>query len=370
VTGILFVDQFSGLGGAQRGMLDLLPALEGDFTVEVAVPGEGPLTAELERRGIPWHSLDLGDYALGRKSAGDMLRYALHQPRTIRRLTELARGKALIFANGPRVFPATAVAARLSGVPLLWYLQLEIESARDRWLLQAAAAIGKPRVLTCSQACLDAFPASHASLVYIGVAPVKIVTRTFNPASPVIGAIGRIHPDKGISDFLAAADEVLCAFPEARFRIAGPRADAVFARAMEEQAAAFGPGCVEFLGEVANPADALAGLDLLVMPSRREAASRVVIEAFSAGVPVVASDAGGLPEVVERNGMMFPRGNSSAMAAAIIRVLIDPSLRLRMVEAGREAYQRRWRVERYRQEMAAQIRAEIEKQTARRRPGR
>jgi glycosyltransferase involved in cell wall biosynthesis len=100
------------------------------------------------------------------------------------------------------------------------------------------------------------------------------------------------------------------------------------------------------------------------MPSRREAASRVVIEAFSAGVPVVASDAGGLPEIVERNGIIFPRGNSSAMAAAIIRVLIDPALRLWMVEAGREAHQRRWRVERYQAEM----RAEIEKEIARRRP--
>ena len=58
---LLFVDQFSGLGGAQRGMLDLLPALAPDFTVEVAVPGPGPLTAELERRGVRWHSLELVD---------------------------------------------------------------------------------------------------------------------------------------------------------------------------------------------------------------------------------------------------------------------------------------------------------------------
>jgi glycosyltransferase involved in cell wall biosynthesis len=364
VKSLLFVDQFSGLGGAQRGMLDLFPALA-DFTVEVAVPGAGRLTVELERRGIPWHSLDLGEYALGRKSVADVARYALHQPRVVRRLTELARGKSLIFANSPRVFPATAVASRLSGVPLLWYLQLEIESARDRVLLKAAAAIGKPRFAACSRACLDTFSTPGASIVHIGVAPVKIAVHAPDPGSPVIGTIGRIHPDKGISDFLAAADEVLSAFPEARFRIAGPVADPVFAAAMREQAAGMGPGCVTFLGEVASPAEALSGLDLLVMPSRREAASRVVVEAFSAGVPVIASDAGGLPEIVERNGMLFPCGNPSAMAAAIIRALIDPALRSQMVKSGREAYARRWRVERYQAEM----RAEIEKQIASRQPG-
>ncbi len=102
------------------------------------------------------------------------------------------------------------------------------------------------------------------------------------------------------------------------------------------------------------------------MPSHREAASRVVMEAFSAGVPVVASDAGGLPEVVGRDGIVFPRGDSGALAAVIIRVLLDPTLHQRMIQAGRRSYEQRWTVDRFRQA----IRGEIEKQIASRPPTR
>src|ERR1017187_3049164 len=156
---ILFVDQFSDLGGSQRSMLDLLPAL-GDFELEFALPGPGPLTAALHRRGLSWQQLDIGEYRLGRKSFADVARFAVRQPGAARRLSEMAAGKSLIYAGGPRVFLAAAVAARRTGVPLIWHLHLEIESWRDRKVLEAAAGWGRPRVIACSQACLDMFKES------------------------------------------------------------------------------------------------------------------------------------------------------------------------------------------------------------------
>jgi glycosyltransferase involved in cell wall biosynthesis len=370
---ILFVDQFSDLGGSQRSLLDLLPSL-GDFDLEFALPGPGAFTAALQRRGLTWQQLDIGEYRLGRKSVADMARFALRQPGAASRLTEMAAGKSLLYANGPRVFPMAAVAARRRGIPLLWHLQLEIESWRDRKILEAAAAWGDPRVIACSQACLAPFSEKspvrrRATVVYNGVEEVRIRGAQPN-ASPVIGMIGRIHPDKGVMDLLDAVPEVICAFPEARFRLIGPRADSDFSQAVDKRAAEIGEqcgvACVEFVGEAATPAAAFGGLDLLVVPSRREAASRVVLEAFSAGVPVIASNAGGLPEVVGRDGVVFPAGDSGTLAAVIIRVLLDPSLRQRMVQAGRRSYDQRWNVDRFRQA----IRAEIEKQIASRPPSR
>jgi glycosyltransferase involved in cell wall biosynthesis len=368
---ILFVDQFSDLGGSQRSLLDLLPAL-GDFNLEFALPGPGAFTAAVQRRGLSWQQLDVGEYRRGRKSIADMARFALRQPGIAARLTAMAAGKSLIYANGPRVFPVAAVAARRSGIPLLWHLQLEIESWRDCQILEIAAAWGHPRVIACSQACLERFSEKSAvrrrgAVVYNGVEEVRL--RNSHPnASPVIGMIGRIHPDKGVMDLLGAVPEVVCAFPEARFRLIGPRVDPEFSKEVDKHVAEIaekcGVACVEFVGEAATPAAAFGGLDLLVVPSRREAASRVVLEAFSAGVPVIASNAGGLPEVVGRDGVVFPAGDSGTLAAVIIRVLLDPSLRQRMVQAGRRSYEQRWNVDHFRQA----IRAEIEKQIASRPP--
>ena len=83
---ILFVDQFSDLGGSQRSMLDLLPALA-DFELEFALPGPGPLTAALQRRGLNWQQLEIGEYRLGRKSFADVARFAVRQPGAARRLS-------------------------------------------------------------------------------------------------------------------------------------------------------------------------------------------------------------------------------------------------------------------------------------------
>ncbi len=371
---ILFVDQFAELGGAQRALLDLLPALEANYEPVFGLPGRGPFTEELERRRIRWELLALGEYRAGRKSPVDLLRYAVRQPFLAARVMELARQSRadLIYANGPRLFPATALAARRSGIPLLWHLHLELPSARDRRLLQAAARVGRAAIVACSRACLAAFPARsyfrrRAEVVYNGVPPVQLPRRHAD-RGPVIGLIGPVHPDKGQADLLRAAPNIAKAFPEARFRLVGPVSDEAYSRRLHESATRLGAGRVEFPGPAASPAAALAGLDLLVVASRRESFGRVILEAFSAGVPVVASDAGGIPEVVEhgRNGLLFARGNAGELARAAVRVLADVPLRRQLIRAARQSYRRRWGVERFAREMLERIERQILRRQQRR----
>jgi len=368
---ILIADQFSELGGSQRTLLDLLSALQQFYVPVVALPGPGPFAEELERCGVRWEPLASDRYTRGAKSPAELLRYALRQPALVARLAQLARatGAALLYANGPRLFPSTAVVARRAGLPLLWHLQVDLPSARDRWLVQAAARLARPAIIACSQACLQPFPPRsvirrRAEVVYIGVPPLEIPNGWRAPdltTRPVIGLVGLLHPDKGQDLLLRAAREVLRAFPEARFRLVGRAGDEAYARRLRKQAQALPPGCVEFAGPLPSAAEALAGLDVLAVPSRREALGRVVLEAFSAGIAVVASDAGGIPEVVEpqRNGLLFPCGDAGALARALIQLLGDHSLRAALIRGGRESYQRRWRLERFQQEMLERIARQI-----------
>ena len=372
---ILIADQFSELGGAQRSLLDLLPALAESYTPVVALPGPGPLTAELERLRIRWKPLVLGHYRSGSKSPADMLRYALRQPALVTRLTQLAHvlRAALLYANGPRLFPATAVVARRSDLHLLWHLHLELASARERSLVQAAARLARPAVVACSHACLRPFPRRSlirrsAEVVYNGVPLVKLPSQQAQRSSamaplhrPIIGIIGALHPDKGQLDLLRAAPAVLQAFPEARFRLVGAVADEAYARRLYQRAKTLGARRVEFPGPLPSPTDALAGLDVLAVASHREALGRVILEAFGGGIAVVASDAGGIPEVVEpgANGLLFHRGNADELARTLVQLLGDQSLREKLIRGGRESYQRRWQVERFRAEMLEKITRQI-----------
>ena len=100
---------------------------------------------------------------------------------------------------------------------------------------------------------------------------------------------------------------------------------------------------------------------MLAVPSHREALGRVILEAFAGGIAVVASDAGGIPEVVEpgSNGLLFPRGNADKLARSLVCLLGDQSLREKLIRGGRESHQRRWQVERFRAEMMEKIARQI-----------
>lgn len=360
---ILLTDQFSELGGAQRTVLDLLPALQQHFRVVAALPGRGPLTTELEARGVAWEALPLAALSEGRKTAADLLRYAAQQLALAARITQLARdaGARLIYCNGPRLFLSTALAAGRAGLPLLWHLSLELQSARDRAATAVPARIGRPAIIACSRACLAPFRKGSlvrklAEVIYTGVPSVELATSGVRAGS-VIGVIARIHPDKGQCDLLRAAPEILRSCPEARFRFVGSVQDERYAETARRLGAKLPPGRVELKGTAPTPTEAFDGLDLLVVPSHRESMGRVIAEAFSAGVPVIASDAGGIPEVIEdcHNGLLFPPGDTIAIARAAVRVLTDGDLRDRLIQAARQSYQQRWRLEPFQEMIVARI---------------
>ncbi|EKP94118.1 glycosyltransferase [Thermaerobacter subterraneus] len=105
---------------------------------------------------------------------------------------------------------------------------------------------------------------------------------------------------------------------------------------------------VRFLGAQPEGAAVVQGAAVAVLCSRREGLPLAILEAMAAGVPVVATAAGGIPEAVEPGitGFLVPPGDAVATARCLGRLLADPSLRRRMGAAGRARYEARFTVER------------------------
>jgi glycosyltransferase involved in cell wall biosynthesis len=140
----------------------------------------------------------------------------------------------------------------------------------------------------------------------------------------VVLFLGDFSQRKGVRDLLAAAPAVLRRRPDARFVVAGgqPPVD------VAAQAAPLGDA-VHFPGFVRG-ADKLRRLQeasLLALPSYAEGMPVAVLEAMAAGLPVVATPVGGVPDFFRDgfNGRLTPPGDVPALAAAIVRLLDDPA---------------------------------------------
>jgi glycosyltransferase involved in cell wall biosynthesis len=141
---------------------------------------------------------------------------------------------------------------------------------------------------------------------------------------------------------LRAAAPVSKQFPNARFVIIGA---ALFGEEKYEQEVRRLPGqlgiehLVEFTGFSTNVEQAIAALDLVVHASTTgEPFGQVIIEGMAAGKPVVATNGGGVPEIVEngKTGILVPMGDVQAMADAICRILANPALAEEMGSRGRQ----------------------------------
>ena len=144
-------------------------------------------------------------------------------------------------------------------------------------------------------------------------------------------SVGRLAPNKGIEDVLAA---LLVARthhdPEARLAVVGRAVVPAYARALLRHVDEMGlRHAVRFTGAVSDDElrTMLSGADVLVVASRHEGFGVPALEAMSLGLPVVANDAGALPEVVGDGGLLVDTGDPYVLAGAVERIRSDETLR-------------------------------------------
>jgi glycosyltransferase involved in cell wall biosynthesis len=172
------------------------------------------------------------------------------------------------------------------------------------------------------------------------------------PDAALIGAVGRLTADKGGQDVLIrAVGRVRETCPQVRLVMVG---DGPLRPGLEQLTAQLGlTGTVIFTGLRSDVPRLLGALDVFVLPSEREALPVAVLEAMAAGLPLVATRVGGIPEVVEdgATGFLVPPGDVAAMHCVLERLTGDPALAARLGAAGQAHVQAHFTV----QQMVRQV---------------
>ncbi|HLE83314.1 MAG TPA: glycosyltransferase, partial [Thermoanaerobaculia bacterium] len=310
--------------------------------------GGNPLEEELRAAGVPVTGL-------GARNLRDLAAF--------RRLLALVRSGRFDLVHSHLAYASIwgLLASRMTGRPVVVTLHVRPpfapawsrEGLRRR-LLVAVANRWAARALAVSGAARDAWAAAglapeRLTVVHNGVdvggvrrgageaAARAAIRRELGVAAdaPLALTVSVLRAGKGLEVLLEAVPAVLDALPRARFAVVG---DGPARDSLQASAAAAGlTAALVWTGFRRDVPALLAAADLFVLPSLDDAFPTALLEAMAAGLPVVATRAGGIPEIVDdgATGVLVPAEDPAALARAVAALLADPAARRALGRAGR-----------------------------------
>lgn len=336
-----------GLGGTERQLAETALALDrARFAPHVGCFRTGGFReAELREAGVP--VVELGVRSLVSASA----------------LTGVRRLGQYLAGHEIRLVHTFDVPLDLFGVPMarLFRVPVVLSSQRAHRTLTPAATrhllrltdriadgiVVNSRSVACELVSEDGVPESQIHLAYNGIdtgvfCREGVAAESPWPGAVVIGVVCALRPEKGLSLLLDAFARVRSSHPEARLLIVG---SGPMQPELDSRAASLGLGAVcRFQSAVRNVSEWLRAMDIFVLPSLSEALSNSLMEAMACGCCAIASDTGGNPELVQdgETGLLFPAGDSAALAVRLERTLADRELRCRLGANGARLMRKRF----------------------------
>lgn len=323
-------------------------------TVLVVIPDDGPFADRLRRAGVPTEIVRApnGLKRYGRQLEGARGLAALPLlPGYWRRLRREIRAwhPDVVHVNDHRGALLAVPAARFARIPVVWHLHGPYKST----VLTLLGGVLSQRIVVVSEATRADQPglehfAGKTTVVHNGLLTGTASPRgdaaaelPFESGRPLVVTGARLHPDKGIDVLLRAAELLRRSHPRVRVVVAGapqPGYEKHHAELLTLRRELDLEQTVEFCGLVDDPSALWRRADVYVQPSRREPFGLGVLEAMSVGTPVVATDAGGLAEVIEPgvSGLQVPSESPDELAAAITRLISDRELAARLGASGAE----------------------------------
>lgn len=356
-VGVAYVVPGLERGGTEKHVLDLAARLDrGIFSpCVISTGGGGPLEGNLRSLDIPTHILEFRGLSIHPRNAAGYLRDACS---FFREFAVILRGHNAAIVHS--YLPAANILGTFAGVVARTPVKIVSKRGLCRYkdghplfaFFEDLANLFSDGILVNSLAVeadvrrTERFLGGKISLLYNGidpeVPPPALIGNLFpgiawREDDPVVCYVANFFPYKGHRDLVDSARTVVEAFPRVRFLLVGR--DSGEMASVRDRIEAHGlSGNVLLTGERDDAARIIASSTLVAHPSHTEGFSNTILEAMAAGKPVVATDAGGIPEAVVDGvtGIIVPVGNAGKLADALLALLRDPDRARAMGQAGRK----------------------------------
>lgn len=332
---LLAVAPTGSVSGAERVLLrSLARAIDDGWRVSCAAPA-GSLAAELAARGIPQVQIPELTSLPGPRLVA-IFRLVWRALAAARRLRGPLVDTDVVLVNGLAGLAPLALLRRRP--PVAWLVH-DVVVRRDRRMLVRACAHTVDLAIAVSQSVSDALAGFGISRAVVRNGTQWPVEPAAPVSPPIVGCNAALTPWKGHSVLLDAVAKLDRDDVSVELLGTGFPKDAAYVDGLRRQVADRGlQDCVEFVGHVGDPLATMRRWTIAVSASvEPEAGPLNVLEAMSLGVPLVGTDHGGTPEVLDGAGLLVPPNDAEALSVAVQTLLDDEDLRDQCGTAGRRA---------------------------------
>jgi glycosyltransferase involved in cell wall biosynthesis len=357
---ILFVNPFAQqVSGPDESLISLIGGLSKDINPYVIVPPNSPQLNRYESVGATVFELPMQ-----RIQRFENLRFVTKYskqflPDIIQFIKIIRSYKFDLIHTNMEVVLQSGLAARVMGIPSVYHVRSTSIAHPRRVCDLLVAGINRcsDEIIVVSKAVGQIFFQrginDKVSIIYNSidtdqfgkVSKEKVCTLrnelTQGSGGPLVATVGRINPRKGLECFIKAIALVETHCSNTRFAIVGDASDPLeqnYLKGLKDLANTLGVASkLVFVPAKQNIAELMSAIDIFVMSSINEGFGRVAIEAMAANRPVIASNIGGLPEIVEdgKTGILVNPNDPQAFSTAILRLLANKELSIIMGDKGR-----------------------------------
>jgi glycosyltransferase involved in cell wall biosynthesis/GT2 family glycosyltransferase len=327
---ILFVSHISDLSGAPISLSLLAKKLDKNkYHPIVALPEAGPIRSKLNTPDVYYQTYK------------DSILHKIFPSLKIYRILK-ERQIDLIYLNTSASIWA-AKAAKLLKIPVISHIREDLRGLNN-FIIRTKIGYCSDRIILISN-WMKSFIRSNKAVVVHNTVDLDDFDRLdpdriklhFNLRGRTILYVGSLEERKGVKYLIKAFPKIKATVPDAKLLIVGkplPGRD----KYMATLKSSAGDRDIIFAGSRPDVYDVMAAADLIIMPSLSEAFGRILIEAMACEKPVIATNVGGIPEIVEdgKTGLLVPPADEKSIADATIKLLSDKELADSLAAAGRE----------------------------------
>jgi glycosyltransferase involved in cell wall biosynthesis len=326
------------VGGGEHSFFDVISRIGHSFSPLVIVPEKGILTEMFFKKNIPTKMIPLS------KLRPWLVPSILKSVRCMKK-TVKTENASLIYANGSKPAFYGGIAGRACKIPLIWHCRI---AERD-YKLDSVLSRLSDIIIVNSHATAKRFSEKIQHKIRVihngidtqwlkaGICREQVKV----PDSRILLVVARVSKWKRHDLALSAFEEIAGGYPDLHLVIIGAKDsfenewwNYLQKRTVDSPYAAR----IHWVGYVEDVRPWYRAASILLLPSENEPFGRVLIEAMAYGVPIVATNGGGVPEIVRngKDGILVPTGQSHKMASSIRRILDDGVTKSKMSRSGQE----------------------------------